>query len=191
MSRNVTQTTSSGVFKQAGLDQVFRVINQMVGDGVIETYALGGAFAAVFYLEPDTTFDVDIFCVVSGVAADALDALSPIYQYLVAKGHEPDGEAINIYGIPVQFLPVFNPLNDEGVQKAATHPYLNVPVRVMTPEYLVANMLQTGRAKDYTRVARFMEANVFDLNQLREILRRHNLDDKWMNIRLLQKRLAK
>jgi hypothetical protein len=33
------------------IEQTLAVINQMVTDGVIENYALGGAVAAIFYTE--------------------------------------------------------------------------------------------------------------------------------------------
>ena len=44
------------------LQEVFAAINQMKSDGVIDRYAVGGAVAATFYLEPVSTLDVDIFC---------------------------------------------------------------------------------------------------------------------------------
>jgi hypothetical protein len=43
------------------LAEVFVVVNRMQADGVIDRYALGGAVAAAFYLEPVATIDVDIF----------------------------------------------------------------------------------------------------------------------------------
>jgi hypothetical protein len=36
-------------------------INQMLADGIIGKYAVGGAVGAWFYLEPAATLDVDIF----------------------------------------------------------------------------------------------------------------------------------
>ena len=33
----------------------------MLADGVIDQYAIGGAVAATFYLEPAATIDVDVF----------------------------------------------------------------------------------------------------------------------------------
>jgi hypothetical protein len=56
-------TTTAPVPGSVRTDLAFRAINQMVADGVIEDYAIGGATAAFFYIEPDTTYDVDIFCV--------------------------------------------------------------------------------------------------------------------------------
>jgi len=34
------------------MEKVFRLLNQMVRDGEIQNYAIGGAIAAVFYVEP-------------------------------------------------------------------------------------------------------------------------------------------
>ena len=38
-----------------------QVVNQMQSDGVISRYAIGGAIGATFYLEPTSTFDIDVF----------------------------------------------------------------------------------------------------------------------------------
>lgn len=183
---NVYQSTTVTPIRSARIDQAFRIINQMVVDGVIENYAIGGATGAFFYIEPDTTFDVDIFCVLSGIEVDALDMLRPIYDYLTAKGYAPEAEMIAIEGVAVQFLPVFNPLNEEAVQHAKEFDYMGVPVRVMSPEHLVAIMLQTGRAKDYVRVARFLEADAFERDELRQVLERHGLERKWKTLRRLE-----
>lgn len=87
-------------------------------------------------------------------------------------------EAKPIEGLRVQFLPVFNPLNDEGVQTANSFSVNDVIIQVMAPEYLVANMLETGRKKDHTRIAQFFEADVCDREKLDDILTRHNLKIK-------------
>jgi hypothetical protein len=167
------------------LTDTFKIINQMVEDGVIETYAIGGATAAFFYVEPDTTFDIDIFCVISGFEEDALDMLAPIYGYLKKRGHHAQAEGVVVAGALVQFLPVFNPLNDEAVEQANNLVYSGVPVRVMRPEHLMAIMLQTGRPKDFARIARFLEAKAFDEKTLADIVSRHNLDAKWKVLRRL------
>lgn len=101
--------------------------------------------------------------------------LAPIYEYLRAQGYGADvrqGEAVNIEGVPIQFLPVFNELNEEAVERANELDYAAVQVRVMSPEHLVAIMLQTGRTKDYVRVARFLEFGSVDVDGLTGILNR-------------------
>ena len=37
------------------------VINEMQAAGVIGKYAIGGAVAATFYIEPTSTYDIDVF----------------------------------------------------------------------------------------------------------------------------------
>jgi hypothetical protein len=55
----------------------------------------------------------------------------------------------------------------------------DTPVRVFTPEHIVAIALETGRAKDKARVLQFIEANAVDLGRVREILTRHGLSGNW------------
>jgi len=43
------------------MKDTFRVLNEMCVDGVIGTYAIGGAVGATFYLEPFATLDLDVF----------------------------------------------------------------------------------------------------------------------------------
>ena len=45
----------------------------------------------------------------------------------------------------------------------------------MTGEHLVAIALQTGRAKDFSRILQFVESGVLDAGQLDLILTRHGL----------------
>ena len=45
------------------LADVFRAANELVSAGLIEDYALGGALAAIYYVEPFTTYDADIIFV--------------------------------------------------------------------------------------------------------------------------------
>jgi hypothetical protein len=74
---------------------------------------------------------------------------------------------------------VFNTLIDEAVERAEEFNYRKTLVRVMRPEYLVAIMLDTGRAKDYARVDLFIKSQVLDLEALTALLARHRLKSKW------------
>jgi hypothetical protein len=40
---------------------ILRSANDLVAAGLIEEWALGGALAAIYYVEPFTTYDADIF----------------------------------------------------------------------------------------------------------------------------------
>jgi hypothetical protein len=76
------------------LSKTLVVLNQMEDEGVIGKYAIGGAIAAFFYLEPAATFDVDIFIPLEAPAADLI-SLSSIYEYLRAKGYREKNEGHN------------------------------------------------------------------------------------------------
>jgi len=172
------------------LERTYAAVNQMLTDGVVENYALGGAMAVAFYMEPDSTFDVDIFCIVKGMSEQALNLIQPIYEYCRSKGYEARREGIMIEGFEVQFLPVYDELSEEAVQAAAVHSYGRVAVRVMQPEYLVAIMLKTGRPKDEARIVRFIEAGAFDPAKLDVILSRHDLDAKRVVLERLLRKLG-
>jgi hypothetical protein len=150
----------------------------MVKDGVIEQYAIGGAVAAIFYIEPINTNDLDVFFHVKDSSV-GLDILSPLYEYLANLGYKAQGEAIDIEGWPVQFLPIFNPLLEEAVAEAKEVRFQRTATRVMQAEHLVAIMLQTGRLKDHARIAEFMEHEAVDQKRLAGILERHGLIKKW------------
>ena len=160
------------------MKETLKVINRMVKDAVIEAYAIGGAVAAIYYLEPFDTADLDVFVQVE-TADSSLAILAPIYKYLTKRGYKAKGEFIYIEGLPVQFLPVFNPLTEEAVRTAQTIKYARVPTRIMRPEHLVAIMLDTGRPKDYLRISMFLAQGAVNMRRLQAVLRRHNLTKKW------------
>jgi hypothetical protein len=158
--------------------ETLKIMNRMIKDGVIEEYAIGGAVAAIYYLEPFDTADLDVFVQVNSAGSDLM-ILAPIYEYLTEHGHKPKGEFIYIEEIPVQFLPIFNPLTEEAVEKAQTIKYSKVATRIMLPEHLVAIMLETGRPKDYLRISMFLEQGAVNMRQLHAVLKRHGLKKKW------------
>lgn len=154
----------------------------MEADGAIERYAIGGAIAATFYVEPVSTFDLDIFFTFNA-PANKLLLLAPLYNYLTALGYQPAGEAIEIEGWPVQFLPAFSPLLEESLAQATDIHFKATPTRVVRAEHLVAVMLQTGRAKDYSRIIQFLEEDAVELSLLTDVLARHGLNEQWEEFR--------
>jgi hypothetical protein len=152
-------------------------INALTEAGIIGQSAIGGAMAATFYLEPIATFDLDIFVLFEN--PPLILTLTPIYEFLQQRGHRAEGDAILIYQWPVQFLPAESPLLSEAVQEGTEVDYQGVPTRVMTAEHLMAIALQTGRAKDFSRIQAFLELGEPDLDKFREILERHQLLPAW------------
>jgi len=160
------------------MEKTLRVLNELQDAGIIEKYAVGGAVAATFYMEPVATYDLDIF-VVLPEKKTVLTTLSPIYEYLRGKGYAEQEAHIIIEGVPVQFIPIYNALVEEAVDHARNTRYGKVKTRVLRPEYLAAIMLQTNRPKDRTRLTAFVEEAKMDKENLERILKDHGLTRKW------------
>ncbi len=142
------------------IQEVIKTINQMQADGVIERYAIGGAVGATFYLEPVATLDVDIFVTFKSEAGSLLVSPQPIFGYLKAHGCSMQGEYIIIANWPVQFFPPTSPLAEDALTQAVEINVADTPARVFSAEHLAAIALQTGRAKDKSRLLQFIEEGV-------------------------------
>lgn len=162
------------------MEKTLHVINQMETDGVIGRYAIGGAVAAARYIEPMQTYDLHVLVIFPSTKSSLL-LLSPIYDYLTQRGYLVPGETVAIEGWAVQFLPAYNQLVEEALERAVEVKYGVTPTRVLSPEYLAAIMVQTGRAKDHARLIQFYEDNVVNQRALEDIIQRHGLELKWNN----------
>ena len=161
------------------ITEVIRTLNQMMADGVIERYAIGGAVGATFYLEPVATLDVDVFVTFRPEPGRLLISPQPIFDYLTARGCPVEGEYLVIGGWPVQFLPPTGALVEEALAEAVEREVEGIPVRVFTAEHLAAIALQTGRGKDKARLLQFIEAGALEAARFQAILTRHGLLDQW------------
>ncbi len=161
------------------IQEVIKTINQMQADGVVEHYAIGGAVAATFYLEPVATLDVDVFISFKAEAGKLLVSPQPIFDYLKARGCTVQGEYIIIAGWPVQFLPPTGPLVEEALRESLTRDVEGTAARVFTAEHLAAIALQTGRARDKARLLQFIETGALDAKKFQAILERHGLVQAW------------
>lgn len=155
----------------------------MQADGVIGKYAIGGAVGAVLYLEPASTLDIDIFVVLPTPPGSLLLSLTPLYDYLRARGASVEDEHIKIGDWPVQFLPPSTPLEEEAITESVATTVEGVPTWVMSAEHLVAIGLQTGRTKDYFRIQQFVEQDKVDLRKLQTILEQHDLTARWQKFK--------
>ncbi len=60
---------------------VLSVLDDMQNTGVIEKYAIGGAFAAILHYEPISTIDLDIFFFLKDKNAGPILTLETIYDF--------------------------------------------------------------------------------------------------------------
>lgn len=158
------------------MEKALGVINQLQKQGLLKKYAIGGGIAATYFIEPILTYDLDIFFI---PIKESLDILAPIYEYAEKRGFEKQKEMILIEGIPVQFIPAYNELVHEAVEKAMDAHYKQTKTRVIRPEYLIAIALQTDRAKDRERIIRLLDEATINKSRLMKILERFRLSAKF------------
>src|SRR2546421_2057668 len=92
----------SDEFSTIPLADVLRAANELVSAGLVEDYALGGALAAIYYIEPFTTYDADIIFVPAD--KDLTAGIPAIYAYLQSKDWRVEREHLLVNDFPVQFL---------------------------------------------------------------------------------------
>ncbi|HSQ19540.1 MAG TPA: hypothetical protein VLR92_04115, partial [Blastocatellia bacterium] len=102
------------------MERVIQVLNRMQSDGVVANYAIGGGIAAIYYLEPYDTDDIDVFIPAVAVTAGeaGLISLGPVYDYLRTLGYVPLKEGVLIEDWLVQFIPTFEPMQEEAISRS-------------------------------------------------------------------------
>jgi hypothetical protein len=154
------------------LADVLRAANGLVEARLIRNYALGGALAAIYYVEPFATYDADLFYipVEDGLAA----GIPAIYKQLRAQGWKIEHEHLLAKGFPVQFLAAQG-LTEEAVTEALPMEYEGVPGRVFRAEHVIAIAASVGRHKDLARIEQMRREANLDKKRLEKILQRHKL----------------
>lgn len=154
------------------LAEVFRAANGLVAGGLIEDWALGGALAAIYYVEPFTTYDADVFFISKDKGLTA--GIPAIYAHLQTQGWQVEHEHLLVRGFPVQFLAAHG-LSEEAVREAERIDYEGVPAKVFRAEHIVAIAASVGRAKDKARIEQLLQQADLDKTYLENVLHRHNL----------------
>jgi hypothetical protein len=168
--------------------RTIEVITKLAEQGVIQQYAIAGAVAALNYIEPTLTEDLDILVSVADFEhKSGLILLTPIEKALADMGYNQRTDVgISVEGWPVQFLPVASALDEEALEKAIE---LEIDLtgdrpleaRCLTAEHVVAIAIKLGRLKDLARVQAFLEQKAVDLSALEDVLERHHLMDNWLS----------
>jgi hypothetical protein len=162
------------------VEKTLKVIGGLKNKKIILDYAIGGGIAALYYIEPLLTYDLDIFFI---PIEDSINVLTPIYRYFKEKGFKAKKEQVLIEGVPVQFIPVYNELVKEAVQNSVEVKYGRTKTRVLRLEYLIAVMIQTYRSKDRERLVKVFEEAKIDLKILKKILKKYGLYDKYVRFK--------
>jgi len=143
------------------LKEALRKINSLVDSGLIEKYAIAGGIAHFYYIEPSVTYYLDL---IVNIIKDGnpLTPLTEIYEWSKKNNFKTEGEHIVIEGVPVQFLLPYHDLVVEALEKRREITLFDEKTFILGPEYLMAIMLQTGRASDKERLARFFDESEYD-----------------------------
>lgn len=166
------------------MEQVIQVLNRMLTDGIIEKYAIGDGIAAIYYLEPYQTDDIDVFVLPVVVGDSGLISLESIYTYLEGLGYHSveEGVGILIEDWPVQFLPASKSVQEEAVVHAEEVSFAQSRTYIFSAEHLATELLRSGREKDLLRVIKLVQAGEVNMKVFREIVGRHGLSEKWTDI---------
>ena len=159
------------------MEEVARLLNEMVEVGVIVNYALFGAVAQMRYTEPVATLDADVLIEVS--SPEKLDVLRPLYEFCSERGYRAEGEAVLVGAWPAQFIPVFSKLTREAMEQADIADFEGVPLRVVRPAHLAVIALSVGRAKDWTRILALLESGSVTRDEIGALAARHELLETW------------
>jgi hypothetical protein len=162
-------------------ERTVKALNQMLKDGIVADYVIGGAVGALFYTEPFHTDDLNIFVGFSDPQPVIL-TLDPIFKYLKAKGFRIEDQHVIVEGMPVQILPVYSALVAEATKKAVRKKVGSETVRVMRAEHLLAIMASLSRPKDRARIPLVLSQARIDKKFLKEVLSRYGLLEKWKKI---------
>jgi hypothetical protein len=154
------------------LADALRAANGLVAAGLIEDWALGGALAAIYYVEPFTTYDADIFFIPKDKGLTA--GIPAIYAHLQSQGWQVEREHLVIKGFPVQFLAASG-LTEEAVREAVRIEFEGVSAKVFRAEHIVAIAASVGRAKDKARIEQLLQQADLDKTYLGNVLQRHKL----------------
>ena len=161
------------------MEKVIQVLNRMQADGVIEKFAIGGGIAAIYYLQPYHTDDIDVFISPVILGQSGLVSIEPVYGYLEKLGYLPVKEGVLIEDWRVQFVPAFATVQEEAIAQARRVEYGETHTFIFSAEHLGAELLRSGRLKDQVRVIDLIESKKMDLNVFRDIISRHGLTEKW------------
>jgi len=160
------------------LRDLFRLFEELRSEGALEQYAVVGAIAALFYVEAAPTFDLDVAVLVPQEPGAALFSLEPLYRALATRGFRAEGAHVPMLGVPVQFLPGDRGLWREVVESARVLDYDGVPVRVATPEHLVAMAFEAPEGRRLERARALLQLDDLDGAALAAILTRHGIPNR-------------
>lgn len=164
------------------MKKTLEILNTLVIEGIVDKYSICGGMAHFYYIEPSVTYDLDIVVRFNSIKNE-LTPLSGLYEWARANNYEIKDEHIIIEGLPVQFLPEYNPLVCEALETAVEIIIFDTKTFIFKSEYLMAIMLETNRPKDRERLLQFLQEAEFSESLLEDIFSKFNLTEKYISFK--------
>jgi esterase/lipase superfamily enzyme len=159
-------------------EKVIKKLNSLKQAKVIKDYAVGGAHAVAYYLEPVKTLDLDIFILIES-DQDFYD----FRNYIRRSGFKMSGTHVVIHNTPVHFLPgSMDPFINEAIRKAKKIRVGGIPTKVLTVEYLIISLLISFRLKDKMVIPDLLE--LANKEKLTTIIKRYSNEETPLDKRL-------
>jgi hypothetical protein len=151
-----------------GLREVLTSLNGLKAMAIIQDYAIGGGYAAMFYDVPMTTYDLDVL-----VALPTESDYHRLYEHFRTKGAKIEDVYIFIENMPVQFLPNYiSPLYNSAIEGANIVEFKGISSKIVSIEYLIALYLTSYRLKDKIRIQGLL--NKANENLLVDIVKKYS-----------------
>ena len=164
------------------MKKTLQILNQLIELKIINNYAIAGGMAQFYYIEPSVTYDLDLIVNLPS-EENPLTPLTNLYDWADKNKYKIENEHIIIGGIPVQFLLAYNELVNEALNNKLEIKLFEEKTFILKPEYLMAIMLQTGRASDNERLIRFLSEAEFDEIKFNDIIKRFDLSKKYLKFK--------
>ena len=159
-------------------EKVIKRLNRLKETGVIKDYAIGGAHAVAYYLEPIKTLDLDIFILI-----ESDQEFYDFRSYIRKSGFKMSGTHVMIDDTPVHFLPgSMDPFINKAVRKAKRIKVGGIPTKVLSVEYLIVSLLMAFRLKDKMVIPDLLE--LADEEELTAIINRYSDEETPLDKRL-------
>jgi len=160
------------------MKKTLQILNSLVESGIINEYAIAGGMAQFYYIEPSVTYDLDLIVNFKDTE-NSLTPLTSLYKWAKENNLKSEGKHIIIGGIPVQFLLPYNNLISEALKNRARITIFEENTFIVKAEYLMAIMLQTGRATDKERLLRFFIEADYNEKVFLDIIKRFELVEQY------------
>lgn len=142
-----------------------KVFDRLKKKKVFEDYAIGGAIAVSYYVEPRRTRDLDIFLLTDD------EGYKLTWEMLEKLGYEHKEDSIIVEDVPVDIVSAYqHPFYEEAIRNSKEIKINRIQVKIFTPEYLIATKLLVFRNKDKDDISDLLRYEKIDVTGLKDIL---------------------